>query len=160
MRKPITRAFHSALFPAERRAIEAAEQMAAEFAKNPKLRGKNIVVTDGNSSFALNLTQERIPRPKNCPRLFRPSANHQGLQMARYFFHIDDGCTILDDQGLDLPSLEAARLEAVMACGEMRSERAIPAVGDRQAGRARRQDVHDYGDSGERIRPPQLAAPT
>ena len=73
----------------------------------------------GNSSFALNLTQERIPRPKNCPRLFRPSANHQGLQMARYFFHIDDGCTILDDQGLDLPSLEAARLEAVMACGEM-----------------------------------------
>ncbi len=44
--KHATRAFFSARFPAERRAIEAAELMAATFAENPKLRGITIVVTD------------------------------------------------------------------------------------------------------------------
>jgi hypothetical protein len=44
--KDTTHAFFSARFPAERRAIEAAELMAATFAQNPKLRGMTIVVTD------------------------------------------------------------------------------------------------------------------
>jgi hypothetical protein len=44
--KDTTRAFFSARFPAERRAIEAAELMAATFAQNPKLGGLTIVVTD------------------------------------------------------------------------------------------------------------------
>jgi hypothetical protein len=44
--KDTTRAIFSARFPAERRAIEAAELMAATYAQNPKLRGMTIVVTD------------------------------------------------------------------------------------------------------------------
>ena len=40
------RAFFSARLPSERRAIQAAEVMAATFAENPKLRGMIIVVTD------------------------------------------------------------------------------------------------------------------
>ncbi len=44
--KNTKRAFFSAVFPAERRAIQAAEIMAATFAENPKLRGMTIVVTD------------------------------------------------------------------------------------------------------------------
>jgi hypothetical protein len=39
--------------------------------------------------------------------------------MARYFFHMEDGCTIFDSEGVDLPNLEAARLEAIQAFGEM-----------------------------------------
>jgi hypothetical protein len=39
-------AFFSARLPSERRAIQAAEVMAATFAENPKLSGMTIVVTD------------------------------------------------------------------------------------------------------------------
>jgi hypothetical protein len=39
--------------------------------------------------------------------------------MPRYFFHSQDGATVLDSTGLDLPSLDAAREEAIRSCGEM-----------------------------------------
>jgi hypothetical protein len=39
--------------------------------------------------------------------------------MSRYFFHMQDGDTVLDGEGLDLPSPKAARAEAIQACGEM-----------------------------------------
>jgi hypothetical protein len=39
--------------------------------------------------------------------------------MPRYFFHTEDGETILDSQGMELPDLKAARAEAIRTCGEM-----------------------------------------
>ena len=38
--------------------------------------------------------------------------------MPRYFFHTRDGRTPPDAEGSELPSLEAARVEAVRAAGE------------------------------------------
>ncbi len=38
--------------------------------------------------------------------------------MARYYFHVQDGRTILDDEGVELPDLDAARKEAIRASGE------------------------------------------
>ncbi len=37
--------------------------------------------------------------------------------MPRYFFHIDDGVSIPDPTGVELPDLSAARAEAVKASG-------------------------------------------
>ncbi len=53
--KDTTRVFSSAAFPSERRAIQAAEIMAAMFAKNPKLRGMTIVVTDEDGNKICNI---------------------------------------------------------------------------------------------------------
>ncbi|TPI13027.1 hypothetical protein FJW06_15330 [Mesorhizobium sp. B4-1-3] len=39
--------------------------------------------------------------------------------MTRYFFHVDNGTFIPDEDGVDLPDLDAARMEAVRAAGEM-----------------------------------------
>lgn len=39
--------------------------------------------------------------------------------MPRYFFHIDNGSFVPDRIGTDLPNIEAARVEAVRAAGEM-----------------------------------------
>jgi len=39
--------------------------------------------------------------------------------MPRYFFHIDNGEFVPDPTGTELPDLDAARLEAVRAAGEM-----------------------------------------
>jgi hypothetical protein len=39
--------------------------------------------------------------------------------MPRYFFHMQDGSTVLDAEGTELPDLKAARDEAIQACGEM-----------------------------------------
>jgi len=39
--------------------------------------------------------------------------------MPHYFFHLQDGKTILDDQGVDLPDVDAAGEEAIRACGDM-----------------------------------------
>ena len=39
--------------------------------------------------------------------------------MPRYFFHVRDGRDIPDNVGTELPSLEAARVEAVRSSGEM-----------------------------------------
>ncbi|SHK49857.1 hypothetical protein SAMN02745194_05041 [Roseomonas rosea] len=39
--------------------------------------------------------------------------------MARYFFHTRDGRTPPDAEGSELPSLEAARVEAVRMSGEL-----------------------------------------
>jgi hypothetical protein len=39
--------------------------------------------------------------------------------MARYFFHMRDGETILDREGIELANLDAVREEALRACGEM-----------------------------------------
>jgi hypothetical protein len=39
--------------------------------------------------------------------------------MPLYFFHVDDGNTFLDDEGVQFPDLKMAREEAVRACGDM-----------------------------------------
>jgi hypothetical protein len=39
--------------------------------------------------------------------------------MPRYFFHVHDSVSIFDDEGTDLPDLDAARVEAVRLSGEM-----------------------------------------
>ncbi len=39
--------------------------------------------------------------------------------MQRYFFHLHDGRTTLDAEGVELPNLRAARGEAVRACGDL-----------------------------------------
>jgi hypothetical protein len=39
--------------------------------------------------------------------------------MPRYFFHVQDGERIPDEEGLILPGPDAARKEAVVAAGEM-----------------------------------------
>ena len=41
------------------------------------------------------------------------------LPMARYYFHIRDGDRLIrDDEGIELPSLEAARAEAILVTRE------------------------------------------
>jgi len=42
--------------------------------------------------------------------------------MARYFFDIYDDMVVLDDAGIELPDLDAARLEAVTAVCEIAKE--------------------------------------
>jgi hypothetical protein len=39
--------------------------------------------------------------------------------MARFFFHVQDGSTFLDEEGTELPDPNAARQEAIRTCGEM-----------------------------------------
>jgi hypothetical protein len=39
--------------------------------------------------------------------------------MPRYFFHIHDGHSVLDDVGLDLPDIVAARTTAIELSGEI-----------------------------------------
>jgi hypothetical protein len=39
--------------------------------------------------------------------------------MPRYFFHVQDGATILDDEGTELPDLAAAKDEAISTSGQM-----------------------------------------
>ena len=46
--------------------------------------------------------------------------------MSLYFFHVQNGSTTLDDEGLDFPDLDSARREAICACGELLRE--VPAV--------------------------------
>ena len=46
--------------------------------------------------------------------------------MRRYFFHIHDGASSLDDEGTELPSLDAAREEALRTAGELLRDRRAP----------------------------------
>ncbi|MCP3369503.1 DUF6894 family protein [Bradyrhizobium cajani] len=39
--------------------------------------------------------------------------------MPRYFFHVHDGDSVLDDVGLDLPDIFAARTAAIELSGEI-----------------------------------------
>ncbi|OAF10764.1 hypothetical protein AYJ54_10505 [Bradyrhizobium centrolobii] len=39
--------------------------------------------------------------------------------MPRYFFHIHDGGSVLDDVGLELPDISAARTAAIELSGEI-----------------------------------------
>ena len=39
--------------------------------------------------------------------------------MMRYFFHTDDGRSFFDDEGLALPSLRTAKIEAARLFGEL-----------------------------------------
>jgi hypothetical protein len=39
--------------------------------------------------------------------------------MPRYYFHVEDSHTEIDEVGVELPNLEAARNEAVVAAGEI-----------------------------------------
>jgi hypothetical protein len=52
--------------------------------------------------------------------------------MPRYFFHIHDGNSVLDDVGLDLPDIIAARTAAIELSGEILkhdlTERLLPHV--------------------------------
>lgn len=41
------------------------------------------------------------------------------FQMPRFFFHVDNGEFVPDHVGTDLPDVNAARMEAVRAAGEM-----------------------------------------
>ena len=38
--------------------------------------------------------------------------------MPRYFFHVDDGRDIPDQEGVELAGPDEARAQAVIACGE------------------------------------------
>jgi hypothetical protein len=63
-----THPFFSASFPAERRAKEAAELLAATFAENPKLRGMTIVVTDEHDDIICKVACPRsISAEHRCP---------------------------------------------------------------------------------------------
>jgi len=42
--------------------------------------------------------------------------------VARYFFHTADGSRDRDEDGVDLPDIQAARLEAIRYVGEMLSQ--------------------------------------
>ena len=42
--------------------------------------------------------------------------------MPRFFFHLEDGATFLDADGIDLPDLKAARDEAIRATAEILRE--------------------------------------
>src|SRR5437763_14669353 len=46
--------------------------------------------------------------------------------MSLYFFHMQDGSTTLDAEGVDFPDLDSARREAICACGELLRD--IPAA--------------------------------
>jgi Domain of unknown function (DUF6894) len=50
--------------------------------------------------------------------------------MPLYFFHVDDGNTFLDDEGVEFPDLKTARQEAVRACGEMLRDYVSPKLWD------------------------------
>ena len=39
--------------------------------------------------------------------------------MPRFYFHVEDDRTTLDQEGIVLPDIEAARQEAITAAGEM-----------------------------------------
>jgi len=39
--------------------------------------------------------------------------------MPLFYFHVEDDRTVLDQEGIQLPDIEAARREAVTAAGEM-----------------------------------------
>jgi len=46
--------------------------------------------------------------------------------MSRFYFHVRDGDEFIEDsEGIDLPSLEAAHGEAVLAAREMIAERVL-----------------------------------
>jgi hypothetical protein len=65
--------------------------------------------------------------------------------MPRFYFHVRDGRDFIDDEGHELPSLDEAREQAVIAAGE-----AIRDLGKRfWAGEEWRMDVAD--ESGETV---------
>ncbi len=39
--------------------------------------------------------------------------------MSLYFFHVQDGSTTVDAEGVDFPDLDAARREAICTCAEI-----------------------------------------
>ena len=39
--------------------------------------------------------------------------------MSLFFFHVRNGSTTLDRDGVEFPDVEAARREAIVACGEL-----------------------------------------
>jgi hypothetical protein len=43
----------------------------------------------------------------------------QEVHVARYFFHTADGSRDRDEDGVDLPDIRAARIEAIRYVGEM-----------------------------------------
>ena len=46
--------------------------------------------------------------------------------MSLFFFHVRDGSTTFDGDGVEFPDVEAARREAIVACGELLRE--VPAA--------------------------------
>jgi hypothetical protein len=45
--------------------------------------------------------------------------------MARYYFHIEDGKSYPDHEGVELPDIKAVRAEAIRASGEMLRDHGI-----------------------------------
>jgi hypothetical protein len=50
--------------------------------------------------------------------------------MPRYYFHVEDHHTSFDEDGVELPGIEAARQEALKAAGDMLRNGAGTAVWD------------------------------
>ena len=46
--------------------------------------------------------------------------------MSLFFFHVRDGSTTFDGDGVEFPDVEAARREAIVACGKLLRE--VPAA--------------------------------
>lgn len=70
--------------------------------------------------------------------------------MPRFFFHLHNTVEVRDDLGRDLPSLEAARSEAVTAC------RALMAEDLRKEGQitlSHRIDIHDEQGESQMVLP-------
>lgn len=65
--------------------------------------------------------------------------------MARYYFNVHDGNTLLDDDGVELPTLAAAREMAIVHSGEILKNGAGPAM---WAGEAWRMWVTDAPSGG------------
>ena len=59
-------------------------------------------------------------------RLVRRFLLHSGSKMSLFFFHVRDGSTTFDGDGVEFPDVEAARREAIVACGELLRE--VPAA--------------------------------
>jgi hypothetical protein len=50
--------------------------------------------------------------------------------MPRYFFHVHDGGSVLDDVGIELPDISAARTAAIELSGEILRSEAVGAFSD------------------------------
>jgi hypothetical protein len=81
----------------------------------PVFRARLLAEKDNGAAKAFAPRRLRTnPLAESC------SAVQQGhSSMPTYYFHIDNGAFVPDNEGVDLPNLDAARREAVRAAGEM-----------------------------------------
>lgn len=65
--------------------------------------------------------------------------------MSRYFFHIHDGRSVIDELGLELPDIEDARIAAVALSSEILSDETIGPFWDGQSYRVEVTDSPGLG---------------